>query len=210
MSTTRRGLLAATVAAPFTGAALAWALRDRSWRPSAPRVSIQRQHLPDCELTTHEGQRVRFYTDLVKDKKVVINFMYSHCKGICSPVTSNLVRVQQLLAPRVGRDIFFYSISLEPLVDTPAELKSYAEDHHVGPGWLFLTGRPEDCEALRRALGFVDPDPVLDADVTNHAGNVLFGNEPLMVWAACPGQADPEWIATSIRAEVDLAAPTHS
>ena len=103
----------------------------------------------------------------------------------------------------MGRDIFFYSITLEAERDTPAELRTYAEDHGVGPGWLFLTGQPEDCETLRRELGFTDPDPVLDADVTNHAGNILFGNEPLMLWAACPGLGDPEWIVQSILAEVD-------
>src|SRR6185503_8108820 len=107
-------------------------------------------------------------------------------------------------------DIFFYSITLEPAQDSPAELRRYAEDHGVGPGWLFLTGRPEDCETLRRKLGFTDPDPVVDADVTNHAGNILFGNEPLMLWAACPGQADPEWIAKSILAQIDRPGASRS
>jgi protein SCO1/2 len=202
---TRRTWLAALAAAPLAGAVLGWSERKR-WQPGAPRELIRRHHFPDCELVTHEGRSVRFYTDLIRDKKVVVNFMYAHCRGICSPVTDNLVRVQRLLTPRVGRDIFFYSLTLEAAHDTPEELRHYAEDHRVGPGWLFLTGRPEDCETLRRKLGFIDPDPVLDADLTNHAGNILFGNEPLMLWAACPGQADPEWIAASILAEVDRGA----
>jgi len=206
MKMSRRTWLAAMAAAPFGGALAGWALRRRTWQQISPRELIRGHHFPDLELTTHEGRRARFYTDLIQDKKVVINFMYAHCKGICSPVTHNLVEVQRRLAPRVGQDIFFYSISLEAERDTPAVLRQYAEDHGVGPGWEFLTGRPEDCEALRRNLGFTDPDPLLDADVTNHAGNVLFGNEPLMLWAACPGQADPEWIATSILAQVDRHA----
>ena len=203
MSTNRRSVLAALAAAPVAGAAVAWFTRRRGWLSPAPREHIARVHFPDVELVAHDGRRLRFYRDLICGKKVVIQFMYTHCRGICSPVTDNLVRVQQLLGERVGRDLFFYSITLEPAVDGPDELRQYAEDHGVGPGWLFLTGRPADCELLRRDLGFVDPDPVLDADVTNHSGNVLFGNEPLMLWAACPGQADAEWIARSISAQVD-------
>jgi len=195
--------IVALVVAPFLGALAGLGWPSGAPAASSPREHIQQLHLPDVLLTTQDGKRVRFYEDLIKGKKVVINFMYSRCKGICSPVTDNLVKVQRLLGDRVGRDLFFYSISLEPDLDTPADLKEYAELHGVGPGWSFLTGDPEDCERLRRVLGFTDPDPVLDADVTNHAGNILFGNEPLMLWAACPGQADSDWIAESILAEVD-------
>jgi len=208
MDSRRRARLL-TVLAPLVGVLAAWVAHARPSGPRpalAPREHIQSRHFPDVTLLTQDGTPVRFFEDLVKGKKVVINFMYSRCKGICSPVTDNLVDVQQQLGERVGRDIFFYSISLEPEGDTPADLKAYAERHGVGPGWLFLTGAPEDCERLRRALGFVDPDPELDRDVTNHAGNVLFGNEPLMLWAACPGQADPDWIRQSILAEVDRPA----
>jgi protein SCO1 len=203
MKTTRRAWLATLALAPVAGALAGWATRRRTWAIRSPRELIRGHHFPDVELTTHEQKPVRFYSDLIQGKKVVIQFMYAHCKGVCLPVTDNLVRVQELLAPRVGRDLFFYSITLEPKVDTPEDLRRYADAHGVGPGWLFLTGRPEDCETLRRNLGFTDPDPALDADVSNHSGNLLFGNEPLMLWAACPGQADAEWIAKSIRAQVD-------
>jgi len=141
---------------------------------------------------------VRFYDDLVKDKVVVINFMYAECAGICPGITVNLARVQKLLGPRMGRDIFMYSISLEPQHDTPAVLAEYARAHGVGRGWTFLTGAPADVERLRQSLGFVDPDPELDRDKENHIGNIRYGNEPLMLWAACPGMADATWIVESI------------
>jgi protein SCO1 len=162
------------------------------------RERIRRHHLPNIELTAHTGQRVRFYDDLVKDKKVIFNFMYVKCDGICVPVTSNLVRVQKLLGDRVGRDIFMYSITLKPAEDSAEDLRQYAEQHGVGPGWLFLTGTPGDIEHLRRAQGFVNLDPVEDADTSNHIGMVRFGVEALTRWAACPGMANPEHIARSI------------
>ena len=146
---------------------------------------------------------VRFYEDLVKDKKVVINFVYTRCQGICVPVTANLVRVQKLLGDRVGRDIFFYSITLKPEEDTPEALEKYAALHGVGPGWLFLTGKPEDVELLRKKLGFTYADPLEDANKANHVGMLRLGNEPYLRWAACPGQAHPAWIAKSILLEMD-------
>ncbi|HXE75171.1 MAG TPA: SCO family protein [Candidatus Xenobia bacterium] len=204
---TRRSLLASLGLAPWAGAALAWATEGgtRSAAPArlSPRERIQRHHLPNLELTTHEGVQVRFYDDLVKDRKVAINFMYVKCEGICVPTTSNLVRVQKMLNGRVGRDIFFYSITLKPEEDTPADLKRYAEMHGVGPGWLFLTGAPGDIEKLRRALGFTYDDPVEDADKSNHIGMVRLGVEPALRWAACPGMARPEQTLRTMLFEFD-------
>lgn len=171
---------------------------ERVPRKLSGRERIQRQHLPNIALTTHLGQHVNFYDDLVKDKKVIINFMYVRCNGICVPVTSNLVRVQKLLGDQVGRDIFMYSITLKPAEDSVDDLRQYTEQHGIGPGWLFLTGTPGDVDHLRRALGFAYADAAEDADLSNHIGMVRFGVEPLTRWAACPGMGNPEHIARSI------------
>jgi protein SCO1 len=77
-------------------------------------------------------------------------------------------------------------------------LKEYAGMFKARPGWSFLTGKPDDVEHLRRSLGFTNLDPRLDKDTSQHIGNVRMGNEPLMLWAACPGMARPEFIAKSI------------
>ncbi len=174
----------------------------------SPRERIQRRHLPNVELVTHEGKRVRFYDDLVKDKKVAINFMYTNCAdGTCPVTTANLVRVQKLLKDRVGRDIFFYSVTLTPEHDTPEALKRYAKGHGVGPGWWFLTGKRQDIERLRRSLGFAYADPAEDADRTNHVGMIRFGTEPLMIWGAQPGMANPEHLLRVLLWELDRPLP---
>jgi protein SCO1/2 len=204
VTTSRRKLLFGLGAAPLLGSALAWAESSKRGLPffrgeaPTPRERIQKHGLPNVELSTHTGQTVRFYDDLIKDKKVVINFIYATCNGICVPVTSRLVEVQKLLDGRVGRDIFFYSISLKPAQDTPEVLRRYAEAHRVGPGWLFLTGELEAIESLRRGLGFVDLDPVKDADTTNHVGMLRYGIEAEMRWGSCPGLSRPEHILRSI------------
>jgi protein SCO1 len=165
--------------------------------PAGSRAQIAR-HLPNVEFRTQHGRRVRFYDDLVKDKKVIINFMYARCDGICVPVTMNLNRVHKRLGDRVGRDIFMYSITLKPAEDSPENLRLYREHHGVDGSWLFLTGAPHDIDHLRRALGFAIGDPAEDADISNHIGMIRYGVEPRMRWAACPGTANPEHIVQSI------------
>jgi protein SCO1 len=169
----------------------------------SPRELIQRRHLPNVELITQDGKRVHFYDDLAKDRRVVIQFMFTRCKDICPVITHHLAEVQALLDGRVGRDIFFYSITLSPEEDTPKDLRAFAKMHGAGPGWTFLTGKPEDILLLRRSLGFYYDDPKEDADRNNHSGMLVVGTEPLMRWAMCEGGAKPEWIATVIRTEMD-------
>src|SRR5918911_212211 len=169
----------------------------------SPRELIQRRHLPNVELITQDGKRVHFYDDLVKDRRVVIQFMFTRCKDICPVITHHLAQVQEMLADRVGRDIFFYSISLSPEEDSPRDLRAFAKMHGAGPGWTFLTGKPEDIFLLRKSLGFYYDDPKEDADRNNHSGMLVVGTEPLMRWAMCEGGAKPERIATVIRTEMD-------
>lgn len=177
--------------------------RRYNFQNLSPRELIQHRHLPNVELVTQDGARVHFYDDLVKDRRVVIQFMFTRCKDICPVITHHLAEVQGLLGGRVGRDIFFYSISLSPEEDTPKELRAFAKEHGAGPGWTFLTGKPEDILHLRRSLGFYLDDPRQDADRNNHSGMIVVGTEPLMRWAMCEGGAKPEWIATVIRTEMD-------
>lgn len=165
---------------------------------AASRERLRERYFPNVELITHEGKKVRFYDDLIKDKIITLNFMYATCDGICPTITRNLAKVQQMFGDMVGRDLFMYSITLKPTLDTPEVLNAHARMMNVKPGWLFLTGKPEDIELIRRKQGFVDPDPDIDKDKTQHMGNVRFGNEPMQTWAACPGLGKPEVVVESV------------
>ena len=155
-------------------------------------------YLPNVVLTTHENQTVRFYDDLVKSKVVIINFMFTNCTRFCPMTTPNLVKVQAALGERVGRGIFLYSITLDPANDTPAVLKAYAKAVGAGPGWIFLTGKEESIERLRRRLGVYNRDPAIDADKTQHGGLVVYGNDALDRWAAISGLNKPESIVRAV------------
>jgi protein SCO1 len=204
----RREMLGLLGMAPLAGGlvATAQAAEGRVWptatdglTPAArARKRIQQQHFPNIPLVNHEGKQVLFYDDLIKGKIVSMNFFYANCQEICPLVLTNLAQVQRLLSKHMGHDFFMYSITLKPEEDTLATLNHHRKMFDAGPGWTFLTGKPEDIEAIRAAIGFKYPDPAIDADKTQHIGNIRYGNEPLMLWSACPGMANPAWIAETL------------
>ncbi|WP_137819400.1 SCO family protein [Pseudomonas sp. 2FG] len=198
---TRRNLLVGMGATAL--GLLAWRA-DTLEAEAARRDRTGTSYFPNLRLYTHEGKAVRFYDDLIRGKVVAINMMYTSCTGICPTTTANLRLVQKLLGARAGRDVFMYSISLQPEVDTPQILKAYVEQHHVGPGWWFLTGAPADIEQLRFSLGFYSPDPLVDGNKANHSGMLRIGNDAYQRWTMAPALADPEQILATIN-HVDSA-----
>ena len=200
MDTSRRTLLGMAAMTPVAGTLFAGKTRTTpaADASAAARERIRERYFPDVILRNQDNKKFRFYEDIVKDKVVTINFFFGKCQEICPLVTSNLVKVQRLLGNRVGREIFMNSFSLKPEEDTPAALKEFAKMHGARAGWNFFTGKPADLELLRRSLGFTNPDPQQDQDVNQHIGNIRYGNERLMLWGACPGQADAKFIAEAL------------
>ncbi len=189
----------------FLNSSLTEVTRDGkpAWPTAAEGAAMARDryrelHFPNVVLQTHEGKEVHFYDDLIKEKIVTLNFMYTSCGELCPLTTQRLVKLQKLLGDRVGRQIFMYSFTIDPQHDTPEVLREYMKVQGVKPGWTFLTGKPENLELLRKKLGFVDPDPRVDTDKTNHIGTVEYGNEPLTLWNGCPSLVRPEWMLKTI------------
>jgi protein SCO1 len=173
---------------------------EKQWRETPSRELIRRRHFPDVVLRTHDGRKVRFYSDLVRGKIVTINFMYIACgDGTCPITTSNLARMQALLKTRVGRDIFMYSITINPEYDTPEALRAYAKSFDAGPGWLFLSASPADTELLRRKLGFWDRNPEIDRNKGSHVAMVRYGNEPKERWSMTSALNTPEVMAKAVQ-----------
>ena len=167
-------------------------------RASALAEAPRGDYFPNIVLRTHNNQPLRFYDDLLRGKVVLINFFYVTCGDICPLMTANLVQVQAALGERLGREIFMYSITLDPQTDTPEVLKQYAEGYGAKPGWYFLTGQNEEIQSLRRTLGLYDRDPRIDADKTQHTGLLVYGNEATGRWGAVPTLLTPERIVRAV------------
>ncbi|MDZ7857108.1 SCO family protein [Sphaerotilus sp.] len=166
---------------------------------AAPDAAINPQHpwdaayFPNPVLTTQDGTRVRFYDDLIKGKTVAINTFFSVCTDVCPLSTAKMLELQRRLGDRVGRDVFFYSLSVDPEHDTPASMKDYAQRYGVGPGWLFLTGKPEDIQLISRrmGLGMLQAESPRDA----HSTTLMVGHEPSGQWMKHSSTDNPQFVA---------------
>jgi cytochrome oxidase Cu insertion factor (SCO1/SenC/PrrC family) len=143
-----------------------------------------KMNIPDIEVLDQNGRTIHFYTDLVKGQTVVINFIFTTCTTICPPLGATFARVQKELGDKVGRDVRFISISVDPATDTPERLKAWGAKFHAGEGWTFVTGnKPQDDELLR-ALG------ASSARREDHSPTVLIGNDAHGTWTRTYGLAN--------------------
>ena len=109
--------------------------------------------IPDVEVLDQDGNALHFYTDLIKDKTVAINFIFTNCTTICPPLAATFARVQKEMGDKVGKDVHFISISVDPLTDTPERLKAWGAKFKAGAGWTFVTGEKQEMDKLLNALG---------------------------------------------------------
>jgi len=157
-------------------------------------------YFPNVLLTTQDGKTVHFYDDLLKGKIVAIDLIYTHCEFSCPLETARMAQVQRILGDRVGKDIFFYSISIDPKRDTPAELKAYAKKYHAGPGWLFLTGKKSDIDLVSKKLGLY-ADPSINQD--GHTTYLMLGDEPNGQWMQNSAVDNPRFLAITMQTFMD-------
>jgi protein SCO1 len=169
--------------------------------PQAPEEKVprrldeteQRRYFTDTRLLDQDGREVRFYTDALRRKIVLISFIYTNCTDICPILMHNLSDVQASLGDRFGKDVFFVSISVDPEDDTPEELKKYAGRYGAKPGWTFLTGPKEDVDAVIRRFG------EFKGDFEDHSMTFVLGDVKNARWSKMRGDQPPETVLSRIR-----------
>src|SRR3954466_1315213 len=184
----------ALVAGVWLGVAALTLLRPL--RASADNARWGASYFPNVTLTRQDGVPVRFYDDMIKGKIVAISLIYTTCKYACPLETARMAQVAKLLGDRMGRDVFFYSITIDPEHDTPQVLKAYAEKFHAGPGWMFLTGKASDIELISRKLGlYSEPNP---NNPDGHTPALLIGNEATGQWMRNGATDNAKFLARTI------------
>ena len=154
-------------------------------QPSSQAASESPAHkyFTDVVLLNQNGERMRFYSDLLQNKVVIIDSFFATCQGSCLPMNRNLEKLQEALGDHVGKDVFIISISVDPGVDTPASLKEYAKKLHARPGWYFLTGDKQNVDFALNKLGqYVN-------DKQDHLNIFIIGNERTGLWKKAFGLA---------------------
>lgn len=145
--------------------------------------SKAQKYFTDVVLLNQNNEKMRLYSDLLKDKVVIINAFFATCQGSCLPMSRNLEKVQEALGDRLGKEATIISISVDPTVDTPANLKAYAKKLNARPGWYFLTGDKKNVDLALYKLGqFVE-------NKENHLNIFIIGNERTGLWKKAFGLA---------------------
>jgi protein SCO1/2 len=156
-----------------------------------------RKYFTDVELVNQNGEKMRLYSDLVQGKVVIINSFFATCQGSCLPLNRNLEKVQEALGERIGKDVYIISISVDPTVDTPTNLKEYAKKLHARPGWYFLTGTKENVDfALKKIGQFVE-------DKQDHLNIFIIGNERTGLWKKAFGLAKSEELVKVVESVIN-------
>lgn len=150
--------------------------------------SASKMSIPDVEVLDQDGNQLRFYSDLIKGKTIAINFIFTNCTTICPPLAATFARVQKQMGDKVGKDVHFISISVDPLTDTPERLKAWGAKFKAGAGWTFVTGNREEIDKLLNALG------AAVSRREDHTPVVIVGNDLKGVWTRTYGLANPTQI----------------
>ncbi len=189
-----------TIAVFCFGTSLAVAQNSPPPRNPAAESSAKK-YFTDVVLVNQDGQKMRFYSDLLQGKVVIINSFFATCTGVCLPLTRNLEKLQQSLGARMGKDVYILSISVDPTVDTPASLKAYAKKLNAGPGWYFLTGDKESVDfALKKIGHFVD-------NKETHLNIFIIANERTGLWKKAYGLAKSDELMKVVDSVVNDKLP---
>lgn len=155
------------------------------------------KYFTNVELVDQDGKTVRLYDDLLADKIVVIDAIFTTCTGICPVMSKALERIQERVGDRLGKDVHLISISIDPTTDTPERLKEYAARWHAKPGWYFLTGKQDNVDLALRKLGQIFEEK------ESHNAIILVGNDRTGLWKKAYGLAAHEELLAIVESVLD-------
>jgi len=148
--------------------------------------------LHDRALLTQDGESVRFATDIIGDRIVVMDFVYTTCTTVCPVLSAIFGQLQERLGERLGRQISLVSLSVDPGRDTPQRLKAYADRHHARDGWVWLTGDKTTVDQVLQGLGAYTPD------FEDHPSMVLVGDGQAGTWVRFFGFPGPDQLMAAV------------
>lgn len=148
--------------------------------------------IPDLDVRDQDGRKIRFYSDLIKDKVVVLSFFYTSCTYSCTMQGRTFSKLQSLLGDRLGRSVFLISVTTDPVKDDPAQLKSWGKRYDVQSGWTLVTGKEAEMNQL------LQPFTGKGAGGGMHMPATFIGNDKTGTWTSASGLFDPELLLNAV------------
>lgn len=161
----------------------------------ADQDEAAREYFTDLEVIDQNGNRLRFYSDVLKDRVVLINVIFTNCQDACPLMTQHLIRTRGKLVDAIQDEVWFVSISTDPVRDTPEAMKQFAERQGADESrWLFLTGTEENMTHILKKLRRYNPN------INAHSTQMLAGTtRERHEWIPLPAGIEPEGIAAVLR-----------
>ena len=159
----------------------------------ADREEKARDYFTDLPVVAHDGRRLRFFTDLLKDKIVLVSLFFAECTEACPLVNAKLSQLQDGLKDILGREVFFVSVTLDPETDTPEVLQDYAARFDAGAGWSFVTGEPAQVREITRKLGQVSKE------IEAHPTHLMIGDVKRAYWKKVPPNTPDDALIAFLR-----------
>jgi len=146
--------------------------------------------IPNVRVFDQEGRQVRFYSDLVKDKVVLLSFFFTSCGTVCPTQAGRLSELQSRLGERLGKEVFLISVSMNPVVDTPEKLRSWSKALGARPGWTLVSSNAAEMNTMLRAFTGNGPGPK-----EGHGSLVFLGNDKTGEWFSVEGLSETDELA---------------
>ena len=147
--------------------------------------------LSDAVLTTQDGKKLKLKSEVLGDKVVVMDFVYTTCTTVCPVLSALMVKLQGQLGDKAS-DVQLVSMTVDPARDTPARLKEYAAKYGARPGWLWLTGPTGTVNEVLKDFGAWTPN------FEDHPPQVLVGDMRTGNWTRYLGFPDPKDIMAKV------------
>lgn len=162
-------------------------------KPVEPAKSTEVELL-DLALTDQNGAEMKFVSDVIGDRIVVMDFIYTSCTTVCPVISAVFGQVQKKLGDELGDGVVLVSVSVDPVRDTPQRLKAYAAKHQAQPGWIWLTGDKRTMDRVLDGLGAYSPN------FENHPAMVLVGDGRTGEWSRFFGFPSPDRLVEQVNA----------
>jgi protein SCO1/2 len=165
---------------------------------TTPAVTAVKLDIADTPVIDQTGTARHFYSDLVKDRVVVMNFIFTTCTTICPTMGATFSRVQRLLG---NRNVSLISVSVDPATDTPQRLDAWSKKLDARPGWTLVTGDKPEIDRLLKSLGVFTPSR------ETHTPTLLIGDARTGRWQRASGFTSPDTIVSLIDHVTQAGSP---
>ncbi len=137
--------------------------------------------------TTQNGEDIQL-KDLKGDVLVMV-MIYTSCKAACPRLVADMRNIEERLPEHSKENVKMIFVSIDPEVDTPERLKTFAKENLMdNDPWLFLRSTEENTRefAAVLAVSYKEISPIDFShsniiSVFNHKGELVFQQEGLGV-----------------------------